>query len=376
MSDRRHSEYQSRFPRRALLHAALAGAVCACASPRRFAAAAAAGPFICPPCGCAMDGREFAAPGVCPACNMTLIPKHPPFEPSELSQGAGMFVTAGGRGHEHKRIGVHYYLPSRFTPDSPILLVIPGAGRNGDSYRDAWIEAAESANVVVAALSYPEADYDFAAYQMGGVIRDLVIRNMPLGPDGQPPSSVHLRDEDISFALNIRPEEWLFNDFDRIFALLAAAARSRRTSYDLFGHSAGAQILHRSVLFRPRSQAERIVAANAGLYTQPDLDLPLPLGLKDTGVTEASLAASFGCRLTLLLGELDNDGEVGGTHLHTPMIDRYGVDRLSRGRTFFQAGREQAQTLGAPFNWALQIVPGVGHDFRAMTHAAALLLYG
>lgn len=310
---------------------------------------------------------------------MQLVPKRAeaaPLQSERLASGAGAFVTMGGPGHEHAHIAVHYYKPSGFTKRSPILLIIPGAGRNGDAYRDAWIGAARDHNVLVAALSYPESDYDFAAYQMGGVIRDLVISNLPIGPDGRPPDSVHLHDEDISFRVNPDPQTWLFNDFDRVFAQLAAAANSSQTSYDMFGHSAGGQILHRHALFSAQSRTDRIIAANAGLYTLPDLDLPQPMGLKDTGLNATSLRRALSRKLTVLLGEQDNDGEEGGIQLHTPTIDRYGVDRLTRGRTFYEAGRACADRYGAPFQWTLETVPNVGHDFRAMGRAAAALLYG
>jgi hypothetical protein len=36
--------------------------------------------YVCPPCGCAADGKEFPAPGECPECGMQLIEK-PPAEP-------------------------------------------------------------------------------------------------------------------------------------------------------------------------------------------------------------------------------------------------------------------------------------------------------
>jgi hypothetical protein len=68
--------------------------------------------------------------------------------------------------------------------------------------------------VLVAALSYPEADYDFAAYHMGGVVKDLEIRNLP--PGGAAAAVVRVRDEDISFSLNRRRDEWIFPDFERI----------------------------------------------------------------------------------------------------------------------------------------------------------------
>ena len=68
--------------------------------------------------------------------------------------------------------------------------------------------------MLVAALSYPEADYDFAAYHMGGVVKDLEIRN--LSPGGAAAAVIRVRDEDISFSLNPRRDEWIFPDFDRI----------------------------------------------------------------------------------------------------------------------------------------------------------------
>jgi hypothetical protein len=303
---------------------------------------------------------------------MTLIPKPEPvpFEPKELATGSGTFLAAGSR---DRRIGVHYYKPRAFGARSRILLVIPGAGRNGDSYRDAWIEAAEAANVLVAALSYPEADYDFAAYHMGGVVKDLEIRNLP--PGGAAAAVIRVRDEDISFSLNPRRDEWIFPDFDRIFGLITAATGSTQTAYDMFGHSAGAQILHRMVLFAPGSRADRIVAANSGFYTLADADQPLPVGLKGTDVTQASLARSFASKLMLLVGEKDDGDEAGGIQIHTPLIDNQGIGRLARGKYFFRDAEERARKLRLPFRWSLEVVPDVGHDFRAMSRAAARALF-
>jgi hypothetical protein len=33
--------------------------------------------YVCPPCGCAADGKEFAEPGTCPECGMPLVEKKP-----------------------------------------------------------------------------------------------------------------------------------------------------------------------------------------------------------------------------------------------------------------------------------------------------------
>ena len=59
------------------------GVACACAAaPLAFAQTPppADAKYVCPPCGCSQDGKEFDKPGICPdaACGMQLIPKPPP----------------------------------------------------------------------------------------------------------------------------------------------------------------------------------------------------------------------------------------------------------------------------------------------------------
>lgn len=333
--------------------------------------------YVCPPCKpCTMDDRIFTAPGECPGCGMTLIPRATSLASADLQRaGSAAFAVPGGVGNEHKTITVHYHRPERFTAESPILIVLPGTGRNGAEYLDAWKQMSNEKGVFVAALTYPEADYDFAAYHLGGVVKNLRFPPIPRNADGSEASVVRLRDEDIQFEYNPRQEQWLFHDFDRIFELIVARTGSAVTQYDLFGHSAGAQILHRHVLFHPTSKANRIVAANAGFYTLPDFDTPQMLGLKGTSVTRESIAKSLGAKLIVLLGELDDSGEEGGINLHTPAIDRQGVGRLARGRYFFGAGEELARAMNVTFAWKLQTVPKTGHEYRMMSVAAADLLY-
>lgn len=290
-----------------------------------------------------------------------------------MNPGAGTFTFPGGPGHEQHLITVHYFLPEDFDERTPILLVLPGSGRNGDSYRDAWIPIATARRVIVAAPSYAKSDYDRAAYQLGGVIRNLRT-GQPL--PGSSATVVYLRDEDIRFDLVTDRRQWLFNDFDRLFDVIKRAVESRQSGYDMFGHSAGGQLLHRHVLLNPGSRARRVIAANAGFYTLPDLATPPVVGLAGLGIDEASLRRSFGSQLLVLLGENDNDPERGGSHLHTPLIDQQGTNRLARGRYFHAFAVDRAQALRAQFNWELRVAPGIGHDFRAMTPVAANILYG
>lgn len=289
----------------------------------------------------------------------------------ELRPGTGTFSMAGGADHPDAVITVYYHFPTDFDATSPILIVVPGDGRNGDEYRDSWINASEEHSVLVLSPSYPEEDYDPAAYHLGGVIENLELRNL----NDSTPGVYRLADEDIVYDVNPEREQWLFRDFDRLFDSVVDAVGSTQNEYDLFGHSAGGQIVHRMAIFYPESKARRMVAANSGFYTAPDLATPLILGVANAPLTVEDLERAFSEPLTLLLGELDDAYEPRGQHLSTPLADSRGIGRLARGQYFYQSSQAIARELDTDFRWSIEVVPGVGHDFRLMAHAAASLLY-
>ncbi|MEY1554704.1 hypothetical protein AB3Y40_03630 [Yoonia sp. R2331] len=289
--------------------------------------------------------------------------------PVTLPEGLGSFQLPdlGSAG-----LTVHYVRPQSFTPSSPILLVLPGAGRNSVGYRDAWIDAACASGTFVAALGYSEEDYDFAAYNMGGTISNLHFDNPSFARVSETATTITLDDADIRFDVVTNRPDWIFDDFDRVFEQLIQITGSEAEKHDIFGHSAGGQILHRFAIFAPGSKARIIIAANSGFYTFPDLSQAMPTGLQVTGLTEIDLTHAFGAHLVLMLGALDNSDQSGGTLLHTPHIDQsQGLGRLDRGQRFYQHSRQEAERVGAAFQWQFQIIDGIGHDYRAMSAAAA-----
>ncbi len=127
--------------------------------------------YVCKPCDLPCDTLTFHKPGTCPHCGMVLVKKSEGIDPAQLgvndvklSTGSGVFLIEGGPTSTEKTINIFYHQPQTFTPTSQILMVIPGAGRNGDSYRDAWIEAAEKYRVLVISAQFPEDTYPFDAY--------------------------------------------------------------------------------------------------------------------------------------------------------------------------------------------------------------------
>ena len=271
-----------------------------------------------------------------------------------LPVGSGAFLAdVSGR-----QIEVFTYRATNHAPDSPVILVLAGGGRNGDDYRDAWIASAERYGLLVLAPAFDETQFPGPIpYNLAGMIE--------ADADAATLRSVTLTS----------PERWLFRDIEAVFDQAVARTGSQRSTYDIFGHSAGAQIIHRMVLFSPDMRARVAVAANAGWYTMPTADAGFPYGLG--GLPPAVLRHdAFQRPLVLLLGELDNADETRGELRSTPETDSQGAHRLARGRRFHQLGQVQAERSGVPFDWRLTIVPGVGHDYRRMSEAAAAYLYG
>ena len=288
----------------------------------------------------------------------------------EASPGSGcLYLPVGGQGSSP--IQLYYHLPESYDANSRVLLVVPGAGRNADDYRDSWVATSEQYGVFVLSPEYPENAYDFAAYHLGGIVSNLIFQ----GDTDPDPSVFRLSDSDISYVVNNDESQWLFQQLDTIFLEVSSVLGSNQSTYDLFGHSAGGQILHRYALFRDNPMASTIIAANSGFYTQVDREITTPFGLRDSSINDSRLAIALGRQLIVLLGELDNREETRGTMLHTPLIDSHGLSRLERGQYFYQGAGREAARLNTEFNWKLEIVSGVGHDFREMAAAAARLLY-
>jgi len=247
-----------------------------------------------------------------------------------------------------REITVHLYRPGNYRGDSPILVVMHGRGRNGADYRDFFVDESERLGFAVVAPEFPEAQYAHPhEYNYGAMWR----------PDG-------------TFALR---KQWLFPVIDAVFRDAVERLHSTRARYALFGHSAGAQVVHRLATFAWSPLIERAIAANAGSYTMPLRDEPFPFGL-DCPV-KVDVAALLSRPLLIQLGDRDNDPN----HAQLPREPgamRQGPHRFARGQHYFEAGKAQAERLGVPFKWRLAIVPGVEHSGRDMAPFAARELFG
>ena len=261
--------------------------------------------------------------------------------------GLGSFAFSGADDVLEHPIRVRYIAPHGNLATAEILFVIPGAQRDAEAYRSDWVPLVKDRSVLVIVPEFGEDDYPDSAYNLGNLMDD--------NHDPRP------------------PEEWTFSVIEALFDQVVADIHSHEKGFDMYGHSAGAQFVHRFIEFTGGDRVRTAVAANAGWYTFPDDSEDFPYGLDDSPLQQDDMGPAFASNLVILLGadDIDSDDDL---LRHDDESDDQGENRLERGLSFYLAARSTAEDESLSFNWRLQVVPGVGHDHTAMAKAAASLL--
>lgn len=256
------------------------------------------------------------------------------------------------------------YRATAFNPsDGPIWFVMHGVGRGSQAYIRAAAPVAERHDALAIAIEFSARAYpETEDYTLGVTTR------------GEPDENAHAerrwRDRD----------SYVYSEVEHVFAAVRRSIGGRQEGYYLFGHSAGAQFVHRLLTFLPDAHVLRAVAANAGWYTLPvsgdDARFAMPYSLRGSPLEGVELRSLFRTQLTVMLGardtaEVDADLRLRGT----PAAMAQGTTRLERGQNYFATARDAASKIGAPFNWRLAIVPHAAHDVSQMIGSAELFLF-
>lgn len=245
---------------------------------------------------------------------------------------------------EERPITVWCHQPQQWTVDSPVVFVMPGVKRNGREYRDAWITHSERQRFLLLVPEFSKKYYPgIRTYHLGNTF----------SPSGKP----------------IAESKWTYTAIESLFDAVKAFTQCRAEHYSIYGHSAGAQFVHRLVLFLPEARIKTAVCANAGWYTMPAYKRKFPYGLKSSGITEAELARAFARKLIVLIGNKDTD--TNHKYLQqTPQASAQGQNRFKRGKRFYRTAQREAEKLRIPLQWELIIVRNIGHNHAKISKAA------
>jgi hypothetical protein len=250
---------------------------------------------------------------------------------------AARFGTVRFQARDGNRLTAYVYRATAFdSVRGPIWFIMHGAGRGAEGYLQAAAPVAERHAALAIAIEFSRDTYRMQ--------------------------------ED--YTLNVGG----YAEVERVFEAVRRLLGGRQQGYYLFGHSAGAQFVHRLITFVPEARVLGAVAANAGWYTLPVTHFDMPYGLR--GSERIDVRRLFARPLTVLLGARDTA---------TPDADRLlrgtraamaqGPTRLARGEHYFATARRAAATIGEPLKWRLAVVPRAAHEVTQVIASAGFFLF-
>lgn len=239
-------------------------------------------------------------------------------------------------------IPIWIVLPTGYSASSKFIMTMCGINRDASGIASYWVSFANANNYVIAAPEFNSTNWSSDAYILG---------NMFTGSDG-------------SGTLNPKAR-WSFNIVEQMHKELYVNCSLNDSTYELWGHSAGAQFVHRLAFFLPDNLIARYIAGNAGWYTCPDLTVTFPWGAYNTqlNLAQSDLVAYTNRKLVIMRGTADTvrDGALNTD----PRSDAQGLNRYTRAAYFYNNGK----TVNASLAWKMVDVTGVGHDDQKMAVA-------
>lgn len=228
-------------------------------------------------------------------------------------------------------VHVYFARPAAPMPNARIVFVLHGSSRTGQLARDLGIPHVETRGIIAVAPHFAEEHHSLDDYRTGGTANE---------------------------AGGLRPRgEWTLTIIDQIFERLRAEWKLSSETYDIIGHSAGGQFLHRLVLFLPEARYRRAVASAPAVFVLPLTSAPFPHGLAGTGIGDAELRAAFERDVVIAIGDRDIERRPW-----TVDEAAQGPHRYARALRFFTTVLDEAERIGAGLAWRLRIEHGVSHD--------------
>ena len=224
--------------------------------------------------------------------------------------------------------------------------MIHGNSRNADDYLNTWIKLAKGQNIAIFAPHFKRTSFiSFNTLQMST-------------------SSGRIR-TDKNLYLN--------NSIDILFDFIKSKFSLSQELYNIYGHSAGAQFVHRYLLMSDKPKVKTAVAANAGWYTFLDgSNFPYGLSNPPINFNSSNVRDFLQMDFHVLIGSADTD--ITSSVNQSNGANNQGANRFQRANNFFSYTQKIVDQNKLEFNWSFQIVNGVAHSNSRMSRAAAQIL--
>ncbi len=272
-----------------------------------------------------------------------------PGKARETGEKSGILKFKAGPDFQDKVIPLHYFMPSGDPGRMSVQIILHGASRNAEEYLEGWKDKARKYGIIVIAPEFSRVQFTIGEYTHGLFVDSLNRMNPP--------------------------QLTLFSLVDQIFALAKSELQLEHEQYNIYGHSAGGQFVHRYLQFFHSPYLNKAVAANPGWYTYPDEAIGYPYGISGLFEDYSALRQKYYAKdMLILLGTADTS-RTDNLRVNAE-ADLQGLNRLERGKNFFAANSKVAKRAQQLFNWKIAYVQDAGHQHELMSAAAADILYG
>ena len=253
-------------------------------------------------------------------------------------------------GAPSKEVSAFLYEPVNYNRDPPALVVLHGVTRAAGLYLSSWMPYAEACSSLLIVPRFAKTYWPGArSYNPG----NMFAKDGTLVPE----------------------KDWSFTALEQLCDAVFLEQNHRNSQFAMYGHSAGAQFVHRYLIFKGGHRIHSAVVANAGWYTVPDCHHAMPYGIADVAPQGTKLESAFAAPLTIVLGKHDirtQDPELR----QTKEALSQGAHRLARGRYFYSAAKEEAARLCLSFRWSVVEIEGCGHSDKSVARVSARCLVG
>ncbi len=253
-----------------------------------------------------------------------------------------------GPNNQKKPVRLFIVVPYGQSASTRVVLVMHGLNRNASDYIVPWRDYAIRNNVIAIAPEFHDTSWPGTrSYHQGNMFTSTDGKGSPI-PEPQ----------------------WAFSLVQEIFEWTRSQFALADSLYDIWGHSAGAQFVHRMMLFKPRATIRLGIASNGGLFTVPDSSIIYPWGTQHSLLSIGYAELLEFTRANLIIHRGTGDTLRDANLPKSAMDDTQGRNRYERAGYFYNKGL----TLNPECNWKLLDVPNVGHDYRLMSPPAQAIL--
>lgn len=242
-------------------------------------------------------------------------------------------------------VELFYITPKKIDKDTKLLFVIHGNRRNAKDYISAWLPYVKNKNVILVAPRFDKRNFRYFFL---------------------------LESANPSGVINIDSNDYINTSISSFFNFFKSKFSLSTNKYMMFGHSAGAQFVHRYMLFGNDQRISNTVIANAGWYTFLNgANFPYGINNSPIDISETNLRWFMSNRSSLLIGS--NDISLENVNSSKGARNQGGT-RVDRANNYFNVLIDIAEKENIPLRWTYKVIDGVGHDYKEMTAEAANIL--